>query len=79
MAALANDLVEEGNFSQYKQVYGIDVPLAQCALKNITKVQIKEFERSCAKNCNVQSAKKKLLSYSNSIFIDLVRFFLNQS
>lgn len=79
MAKLSNDLVKAGKFDQYKQVFGVDLPLAQCALNNITPEQKEEFESSCDKNCKVESSKRKLLSYSNSIFINLVSIFLFNS
>lgn len=72
MALRANEIVEAGNFPKYKEEFGIDLPLAQCAFKKITKTQQTQLKKKCVKSCRVDLAKQNILFYSNAIFINLV-------
>lgn len=70
----ATDLIKQKKFAEFKEVFGTDLPLAHCALKNLSDSEKQVIQKGCAKpvHCHVGPAQKNVLMYSNLIYINLV-------
>lgn len=67
---LSSELINAQNYLAFQQIFGIDLPLAQCDIKKLNDTEIEKLQKVCAKalSCNAENAKKNIFFYSNTLY-----------